>query len=135
MAKKPIVGVCLCVVKKGKVLLHKRKGGHSDGAWAFPGGHLEYGESFIDGALRELNEEAGPDIVTTNPEFWTVANTIYESHKKQYVLIILKANWISGEAKVMEPSKCHCWQWFDWSNLPTPLLKGNQHCVDIGLEI
>lgn len=136
MSKKqpPKVGVCLCIVRDGKILLHKRKGGHSDGSWAFPGGHLEYGESFVEGALRELAEEAGP-IEVTEPQFWTVANTVYEQQKKHFVLIIMKCEWISGEAQVMEPTKCYCWEWFDWNNLPQPLLKGNQHCVDVGLTI
>ena len=82
MPKEPQVGVCLCIVRDKKVLLHKRKGGHSDGHWAFPGGHLEFGETFEKGALRELKEEAGRSIKTTKPEFWTVANTIYKKPEK-----------------------------------------------------
>lgn len=131
--KRPKVGVCLCVVKDGKVLLHRRKGGHSDGTWAFPGGHLEFGESFEEGALRELAEEAGP-IKTTKPKFWAAANTIFNEGKKHYVLIMMKANWVSGKATVMEPKKCYEWQWFDWDELPSPLLAGNQWLVDNGIR-
>jgi ADP-ribose pyrophosphatase YjhB (NUDIX family) len=47
-------------MRDGKILLHKRNGGSFHGLWAFPGGHLENGESFIQGSLRELEEEAGP---------------------------------------------------------------------------
>ena len=135
MTKKdrPKVGVCLCIMRDGKTLLHKRNGGHSHGAWAFPGGHLEYGESFEEGALRELAEEAGP-IAVTNMEFWTAANTVYEKQGKHYVLIIMKADWVEGEAVVMEPDKCQCWDWFDWDDLPSPLLQGNQWLVDHGMS-
>jgi 8-oxo-dGTP diphosphatase len=123
MAKRPKVGVCLCVVRDGKVLLHKRKGGHAPGSWAFPGGHLEFGESFEEGVLRELAEEAGP-IKTTTPKLWTVANTVFHDEKKHYVVVFMIAQWLSGEALVMEPKKCECWDWFSWSNLPKPVMAG-----------
>ncbi len=125
MSKRPKIGVCICIVRDGKILLHKRKGGHSPGFWAFPGGHLEYGESFEDAALREMAEEAGP-LKVTKPEFWTVANTVYKDAKKHFVCIFMKATWISGEAKVMEPSKCERWEWFPWTELPEPLMLGIQ---------
>ncbi len=139
--KRPKVGVCLCLIRDGKVLLHKRKGGHSDGVWAFPGGHLEYGETFEKGALRDLHgqdahrclaEEAGKFKVS-KPEFWTVSNTVYKDHRKHYVVIVMRSEWISGEAEVMEPSKCYCWEWFAWDNLPSPLMLGIQDLVNRGL--
>lgn len=120
----------MCVERDGKILLHKRKGGHSHGSWAFPGGHLEFGESFVDGALRELAEEAGP-IQTTMPEFWTVANSVF-GDRKHYVVIFMRAEWVSGEAQVMEKSKCQCWEWFRLSELPSPLMAGIQELVDKG---
>jgi len=132
MTKKPKVGVCLCILRDGKILFHKRKGGSSHDSWAFPGGHLEYGETFEEAALRELSEEAGP-IITTTPELWTVSNTVY-GDKKHYVVVFMKANWISGETKVMEPNKCQCWEWFSWDNLPSPLLAGTQDLIDRSLS-
>ena len=126
--KRPKVGVCLCVVRDDKVLLHKRKGGSSDGVWSFPGGHLEFGESFEKGALRELAEEAGP-IKTTKPELWTICNTIYKDQKKHYVVVVMKAEWIVGEAVIMEPKKCYVWDWFSWDDLPKPLMEGIKDLV------
>ena len=40
------VGIGVIILKDGKVLLGKRKGSHGAGEYAFPGGHLEYMESF-----------------------------------------------------------------------------------------
>lgn len=43
------------VNREGKVLVL----GHSDGAWVFPKGHVEEGETSQAAALREVAEEAG----------------------------------------------------------------------------
>ena len=60
--QKPKAGVGIMVLKDGKVLLGKRKGSHGEGEYAFPGGHLEYMESFEDCAKREVREECGVEI-------------------------------------------------------------------------
>ena len=54
--QKPKVGVGIMILKNGKVLLGKRKGSHGEGEFAFPGGHLEYMESFANCAKREIAE-------------------------------------------------------------------------------
>ena len=46
-------------MKKGKILLGQRKNAHGEGTWAFPGGHLEFGESLEACAAREVLEETG----------------------------------------------------------------------------
>jgi len=62
---KPGVGFGVILLKGGKVLLGKR---HSDpkkadselygeGTWTLPGGKLEFGEEFEEGAIREVAEE------------------------------------------------------------------------------
>lgn len=60
--KRPKVGIGVLVFKKGKALLAKRKGSHGRGEYAFPGGHLEFGESIEECAKRECREEAGIEI-------------------------------------------------------------------------
>lgn len=47
------------VVQSGHVLLVKREGPIGKDKWALPGGFLEPGETLLDGAIRELREEAG----------------------------------------------------------------------------
>lgn len=48
------------VVRVGEyVLLIKRKNEPFKGCWALPGGYLELGETFLEAAQRELQEETG----------------------------------------------------------------------------
>ena len=56
------------------IILGKRKNAHGDGEWAPPGGHLEFGETPIECAIRELKEETG--LILQNPEEITFTNDI-----------------------------------------------------------
>ncbi len=103
--------------KDGKVLMGKRKAAHGDGEYAWPGGHLEFNETFEECAKRETKEEAGIEI--HNIRFLRLVNgRVYGKH---YVDIGLIADWKSGEPKVCEPDKCEGWDWYDPKNLPEPL--------------
>jgi len=93
-----------------EVLLGERKGSHGAGEMALPGGHLEYGESFHDTAVRELIEELGPDVKFTKPQVTSVIN-LTDYMPKHYVDIGMVASYIEGEPRVMEPDKCESWQW------------------------
>ncbi len=108
--QKPKVGIGVMIFKDGKVLLGKRKGSHGDGEYSFPGGHLEYMESFENCARRETMEEAG--IVLKNVRFQFLGNT-KEYAPKHYVQIGLIADWENGEPKVLEPDKREEWNWYD----------------------
>lgn len=119
MEKRPSVGFGVYILRNGKVLLGRRKNSHGEGAWCATGGHLEFGESFEEGAKRETLEEAG--IKIKNIRVGGTTNDIFEKEKKHYVTIALIADWDSGEATMMEPDKWNEWGWFEWDNLPDPL--------------
>lgn len=118
-------GFGVILEKEGKILLGMRHTDpnkadselHGEGTWTLPGGKLEWGETFEEGAVREVKEETG--IIAENPEVISVHN-----HKNQYahfVTIGLVCSTWEGEAKVMEPDEIIEWQWFDIQNLPTPM--------------
>ena len=54
----PKLGVSVSVWRDGKVLLVERAK-PPKGMWAFPGGHVELGETLEEAAARELHEETG----------------------------------------------------------------------------
>ncbi|UMX47630.1 MAG: NUDIX domain-containing protein [Candidatus Nealsonbacteria bacterium DGGOD1a] len=117
---KPKVGIGIMIFKEGKVLLGKRKGSHGQGEYAFPGGHLEYMESFKDCVRREISEECG--IKIKNIRFQFLANIIKYA-PKHYVHIGLLADWESGEPKVLEPERSESWGWYEIENLPQPVFE------------
>ena len=116
--QRPKVGVGVMILKDSKVLLGKRKNAHGAGEYAWPGGHLEFGESFEACARRETMEEAG--IKITNVRFLRLLN-FQKYADKHYADIGLIADWESGEPQIMEPDKCEGWDWYDIDNLPQPL--------------
>lgn len=120
----PKVGVGIIVIKKenGKsyIMLHQRRGRLGSGYWGSGGGHLKPGESLKEGALRELSEEAGSQVVVDNVKFLGVVN-FTEMQPKHYVDISFLAEWVSGEPTNNAPEETTDWQWFDLDNLPSPL--------------
>ncbi len=116
----PRVGVGILVEHDGKVLLGKRLNSHGAHTWAPPGGHLEFGESIEDCAMRELKEETSLEI--SQVQFEAVTNDVL-SENKHYVTIVMKTAYNGGSIEICEPHKCEGWFWFSWDELPTPLFK------------
>jgi 8-oxo-dGTP diphosphatase len=116
---RPCVGVGVIVIRRGLVLLGQRKSSHGSGAWALPGGHLEFGEAVGECAAREVREETGLEVqnLSAGPD----SNDIIEG--KHYVTLFVVAHKAEGEPRLLEPEKCSQWQWFQWSQFPNPLLQ------------
>jgi len=118
---KPQVGVGVIIIRNGRVLLGERRSSHGAGTWALPGGHLEFGESVEDCARRETEEETGLRLSTITMGPFT--NDVFAEEQKHYVTLFVLATSEGGEAQVREPAKCSRWEWFRWSDLPSPLFQ------------
>jgi len=82
MKKYPNVSVKVILKYENKILMFK----HDNGAFDFPGGRMEWGES-ISGALnRELKEELGY-FLEKEPELFSVYNYISKDKERHTVLI------------------------------------------------
>lgn len=128
----PKVGTAVCIRKEGKILLGKRIGSHAGGTWAFPGGHLEYGEDPVDCCRREVEEETGLKI--GNAEFWCYTNDLYPEEGRHYITLVFLADISDQEPETKEPSKCAGWEWHQWNRLPDPLMSPIQKMVKNGLD-
>jgi 8-oxo-dGTP diphosphatase len=117
----PQVGVGVIIVRDGKVLLGLRRGSHGAGAWALPGGHLEWGESVESCARREVKEETGLHLGVVSQGPYT--NDVMAAEGKHYVTCFVESTALAGEAQVLEPAKCERWAWFAWSAMPEKLFQ------------
>ena len=115
----PRVGVGVFVFRDGKFLIGQRRGSHGAGSWSVPGGHLEFGETPEQTAIREVREETGLEIA--HVAFAAVTNDIFSDENKHYLTVWMKAEWTANEPKIMEPDKFIEQRWVDFDSLPEPL--------------
>lgn len=120
--KKVGAGLGVLILKDNKILLGKRHTNpnkadselHGEGTWTMPGGKLEFGESFEEGAKREVFEETGLELGKI--EVICVNND--KNDHAHFITIGLFSDDFIGEPKVMEPDEITEWQWFGLDNLP-----------------
>lgn len=122
-AKRVGVGLGIIIIKNGMVLVGIRKGSHAAGLYSFPGGHLEFGETYESCVYREVAEECGESFkvrvrnFSEDQEEFFVANSIMTKYNKHYITIFMVADWIEGEPINSEPDKCEGWSWVSLETL------------------
>lgn len=128
------VGFGVMILRDGKVLLGKRHSDaekadselHGEGTWTMPGGKLEHGESFEDGAKRETKEETGLNL--NSVEVICVNND--KNEHAHFVTVGLFSNSISGEPQVMEPDEIVEWRWFNFDEIPSSIFFPSAKILD-----
>jgi len=126
------IGFGVMILKNNQVLLGQRHVDpekadslmNGEGTWTMPGGKLDFGESFEEGAMREVKEEIDIDIKLEDLKVIALNNDIVPN--AHFVTIGLLCEKFDGEVKVMEPDEITRWEWFDLDNLPTPLFKPSE---------
>ena len=98
-APRPKLGAIAVVVRDGRVLLVERAKAPNAGTWGFPGGHVEWGETALEAAVRELAEETG--VIAASPTYLTNLDVIaHDDHgavQHHYLLAVVLCDYVSGE--------------------------------------
>ena len=94
-----LTNMCMVYDDIGNVLVQKRKDTDRWPGIAFPGGHVEDGESFTAAVIREVFEETGikikhPKLCGTK-QWQTERNGV----KARYVVLLYKTNEFEGEVQ------------------------------------
>lgn len=134
MKNKVGVGFGVMILNNNKVLLGQRNLDpkkadselHGEGTWTMPGGKLEYGETFEEGAYREVMEETS--IKLNDVEVICVNND--KNEFAHFITIGLISTNFTGNPKVMEPDEITKWQWFDLNKLPQPMYFPSQKVIN-----
>jgi len=122
------VGVACFILKDHKFLMGQRKGSHGADTWSIPGGHMEFGESFIETAKRETYEETGLEV--KNVRFLALTNDYFEDEGRHYITIWMVSDHDGGQEKIMEPDKFINQKWLSVSTLPEPLFLPWQNLLE-----
>jgi 8-oxo-dGTP pyrophosphatase MutT (NUDIX family) len=94
------------------LLLERANTGYADGQLCPPSGHLEAGETVIDGAIREAKEEVGVVIDPSDLQFAHVVHYRNPEGQARIGFFFTTQRW-SGEPTNQEPHKCAGLLWVD----------------------
>ena len=121
MTEKPIPAALAVVVRDSRLLLVRRSNKPDLGLWGYPGGKIELGETVMEAAIRELQEETG--IEAEAREILTSVDVIIRAKdgtlQHHYVLVAVLCGYRAGEALAADDVSEA--QWFEYEEiLSTP---------------
>jgi 8-oxo-dGTP diphosphatase len=117
-AKFPVT-VHLLFFRESQILLSRRfHTGYADGKYSVPAGHLDGGETVMDAAAREAEEEVGVEIEPSDMTFSTVMHRMEGDTEDERVDFFVHVHQWQGEPFNAEPDKCDDLRWVDIHHLP-----------------
>ena len=94
----PLLGAIAVLVHNDLVLLARRIKEPDAGLWGFPGGHVEWGETALVAAARELHEETG--VVAAPVDYLTNVDVLQHGPDGQarvhFLLAAVLCDFVSG---------------------------------------
>ena len=95
-----MTNICIIEEPANRVVLQYRspEKNHWSG-YAFPGGHIEEGESLVESVIREIKEETG--LTISNPQLAAVKNWQLEDGTR-YIVFCYKATEFTGQLRSSE---------------------------------
>jgi 8-oxo-dGTP diphosphatase len=123
MADRHLIDVHVLLVRDGRVLLTRRRDTNPifDGRWHLPSGKLDAGESVLDAAIREADEEVGVLIDPTDLRHVHTLHVNGSGPEPRFGVFFETRRW-EGEPTNREPAKCSAVTWFPLDALPEELI-------------
>ena len=95
---RPKVGAIAVVLRDDAALMVQRGKEPNAGLWGFPGGHVECGETALEAAVRELDEETG--VTATAAGYLTCLDVVGRDAQDRithhYLLAAVLCHYVAG---------------------------------------
>lgn len=121
MADRHLVDVHVMLVRDGELLLTRRRGSYGGGLLHLPSGKLDAGESVLDAAVREAEEEVGVLIDPADLQHVHTIHVAGSGPEPRLGLFFEARRWV-GEPVNREPAKCSAVEWFWLDALPEDII-------------
>lgn len=124
MPDRHLIDVHVIIVDDGSILLTQRRDDNPefDGRWHLPSGKLDAGESALDAAARETEEEVGVLIQPTDLRHVHTTHVNGSGPEPRLGLFFETRRWF-GEPRNREPDKCSAVRWYPLHELPDDLIE------------
>ncbi len=126
MPNHPKLAALAVLIRDDHVLLVKRRNEPDAGLWGFPGGHVDFGETAMDAASRELQEETGiigrPLRYLTNVD--VIVRDAENSIQFHFLLAVVMCDYVSGHPNAQDDVSDARWQPIE------DVLTGNLECSE-----
>ncbi|HBL84420.1 MAG: NUDIX hydrolase [Clostridiales bacterium GWF2_38_85] len=120
------IGCDVIIENNGQILLQKRT---DDGEWCVPGGGMNFGETFLETATREVMEETGLKLESLSLfGIYSGKNCVVEYPNKDVVfggIVVFIAKKYSGELR-KNSNESYELKFFSRENLPQNIRKTNK---------
>ena len=106
---RPVPAVLAVVPRGQEVLLVQRRNPPDAGLWGFPGGKVDFGETLMSAAERELREETG--VTARAMRVLTALDAMGQGAvpDHHFVLIAVLCDWLEGEPLAADDAQDARW--------------------------
>ena len=108
---RPKVGAIAVVLHDDAALMVQRGKEPNAGLWGFPGGHVEWGETALEAAVRELDEETG--VTATAAGYLTCLDVVGRDAQDRithhYLLAAVLCRYVAGSPVAADDAADAAW--------------------------